>query len=188
VSARDSRPARPRRIAGFTLVEVMVAIVVMGVVLVGARTMLGQIADDADRIGAAAREGDRDANAEALLRAVAGRLDVSPAPGSGLRFEGQPEGARFHSWCEVPDGWLERCQASLGFIQLEGAPVLALGLSTGELVPLRRGFRAGEILYLRGAANGGDWVKSWGASITAPLAFGLVVDGDTAIIRIGERG
>ena len=47
---------------------------------------------------------------------------------------------RFHSWCEVPDGWLERCEASLGFIQLEGDNVLALRLSTGEMVQLRRGF------------------------------------------------
>lgn len=176
------------RRAGFTLVEVMVALVVMGVVLVGARTMLGQIADDADRIAGAAREADRDANAEGLLRAVAGRLDVSPVAGSQIRFEGDVQGARFHSWCEVPDGWLERCDATLGFIQLEGAPALALSLSTGETVPLRRGFRTGEILYLREAGNGGDWVKTWGATITAPLAFGIVADGDTAIIRIGERG
>jgi prepilin-type N-terminal cleavage/methylation domain-containing protein len=187
VSARAPRPGRGRR-AGFTLVEVMVAMVVMGVVLVGARTMLGQIADDADRISAAAREADREANAEALLRTIAGRLDVAPGPEGEIRFEGEPQGARFHSWCEVPDGWLERCQVSLGLIELEDAPALALRLSTGETVPLRRGFRTGEILYLRDAANGGAWVTSWGSTLTAPLAFGIVVDGDTSIIRIGERG
>jgi prepilin-type N-terminal cleavage/methylation domain-containing protein len=180
--------ARPGRRAGFTLVEVMVALVVMGVVLVGARGMLGQIADDADRIGAAAREADRESNADALLRSIAGRLEVSPVVGQVVRFEGEPQGTRFHSWCEVPDGWLEACQVSLGFIELEGAPALAMRLSTGETVPLRRGFRKGEILYLRDAASGGAWVKSWGATITAPLAFGIVVDGDTSIIRIGERG
>jgi prepilin-type N-terminal cleavage/methylation domain-containing protein len=183
-----SAPKASRSRAGFTLVEVMVALVVMGVVLVGARTMLGQIADDADRIGAAAREADRDANAEALLRAVVGRLAVSPVPGSEIRFEGQPQGARFHSWCEVPDGWLEACEVSLGFLQLDDAPALALRLSTGETVPLRRGFQSGEILYLREAGNGGGWVKSWGGTIIAPLALGIVTDGDTAIIRIGERG
>lgn len=176
------------RRAGFTLVEVMVAIVVIGVVLVGARAMLGQIADDADRITAAARDADRDANAEALLRTIAGRLELPPGEGRQIRFEGDPRGARFHSWCEVPDGWLERCDVSLGFIELEGAPALAMELSTGETVPLRRGFGAGEILYLRDAANGGAWVKAWGGSITAPLALGIVVDGDTSIIRIGERG
>lgn len=177
-----------RRRAGFTLVEVMVAVVVMGVVLVGARAMLGQVADDAERIAAAAKEADREANAEALLRTIAGRLEVSAVPGSEAGFEGQPHGARFRSWCEVPDGWLERCDVSLGFIELEGRPALAMRLSTGEMVPLRRGFARGEMLYLRDAGNGGAWIRVWGASITPPVALGLVVDGDTSIIRIGERG
>ena len=184
---RAGRTVSARR-AGFTLVEVMVAVVVIGVVMVGARTMLGQVADDADRIGAAAAQADREGNADALLRTITGRLEVSANPDAEVRFEGEPQGARFQSWCEVPDGWLERCQASLGIIDLEGAKVLALRLSTGELVPLRRGFTQGEILYLRDAADGGAWVRSWGASITAPLALGIVVDGDTTIIRIGERG
>jgi prepilin-type N-terminal cleavage/methylation domain-containing protein len=179
----------PATRAGFTLVEVMVALVVMGVVVVGARAMLGQIADDADRITAAAAEADRASNADLLLRTIAGRLEVAPVAGEEqTRFEGESQGARFHSWCEVPDGWLERCEASLGFIELEGENVLALRLSTGELVPLRRGFRTGEMTYLRDAADGGAWVRRWGASITAPLAFGIVVDGDTTIVRIGERG
>lgn len=188
MSARAARPRRRVASAGFTLVEVMVAVVVIGVVLVGARIMLGQLADDADRITGAAAEADREANADALLRAVAGRLEVSPAPARQLPFEGQPDGVRFHSWCQVPDGWLERCQASLGFVRLDDGAAVVLRLSTGEMVPLRRGVGRGEILYLRDAALGGAWVKSWGASITAPAALGVVADGDTSIIRIGERG
>ena len=46
----------------------------------------------------------------------------------------------------------------------------------------------GVILYLRDAAEGGAWVTSWGASVTAPQALGIVVDGDTTIVRVGERG
>ena len=173
---------------GFTLVEVMVALVVMGVVLVGARTMLGQIADDADRITAAAADADREANAEALLRAVAGRLELSATPADSARLEGEPRGMRFRSWCEVPDGWLERCRASLGFIQVDGGNVLALRLSTGELVQLRRGFRTGELVYLRDAGDGGDWAGRWSTRLAAPLAIGIVIDGDTTIVPIGERG
>lgn len=177
-----------RRRAGFTLVEVMVALAVMGVVLVGARAMLEQVGDHAERIGGAAAEADRDGNADALLRSIAGRTQVSAAIGSEIRFQGEPRMARFRSWCEVPDGWLESCDASLGLIEVDGRNVLALTLSTGELVPLRSGFRTGEILYLREAGNGGQWLRSWGSSITAPLALGLAIDGDTTIVRIGERG
>lgn len=180
---------RPQRAnGGFTLIEVMVALVVMGVVLVGARAMLGQIADQGARIGAAAEDADREANADALLHEMAGRAFVSAVIDDEVRFDGQPGIARFRSWCEVPDGWLEPCDVSLGLIQVDSGNVLALTLSTGELVPLRRGFRSGEILYLGDAGAGGSWVKSWGASITAPLALGVVIDGDTTIVPIGERG
>ncbi|MBW3656766.1 MAG: prepilin-type N-terminal cleavage/methylation domain-containing protein, partial [Gemmatimonadetes bacterium] len=174
--------------AGFTLVEVMVALAVMGVVLVGARAMLEQVGDHAERIGAAAAETDRDGNADGLLRAIAGRIHVSAMPGHEVRFQGEPRMARFRSWCEVPDGWLEACDASLGLVQVDGNNVLALTLSTGELIPLRTGFGRGEILYLREARGGGGWLRSWGSSISAPLALGIVIDGDTTIVRIGERG
>lgn len=181
---------RPRGGAspGFTLVEVMIALMVIGVVLLGARAILGQLADDADRIAAAAVAADRDANGEALLRTIVGRLDVGPGADGATPFRGELRGARFHSWCEVPAGWLERCAASLGFITLDDGPVLALRLSTGEMVQLRRGFQNGEIAYLRKADAGGEWVGRWGASITAPVALCIVIDGDTTILRIGERG
>ncbi len=119
---------------------------------------------------------------------MAGRLEIAGDPREEARFEGQPQGARFRSWCEVPDGWLERCAVSLGFIELDGEPVLAIRLGDAEPLALRRGFERGEVVYLRDAGNGGTWVRSWGASITAPLAFGVVVDGDTTLVRVGERG
>jgi prepilin-type N-terminal cleavage/methylation domain-containing protein len=176
------------RRGGFTLVEVMVALVVIGVVVLGARVMLGQVAGDAERIAAAAAEADREGNADRLLRDVVGRLETSAAPGRRATFEGDARSARFHSWCEVPDGWLERCEATLAFVEVEGAPALALRLSGGEPLALRRGFGAGELIYLRDAAEGGRWVLRWGESLTAPIAFGVVIDGDTAIVRVGERG
>jgi hypothetical protein len=166
----------------------MVALAVMGVVLVGARAMLEQVGDYAERIGAAAAEADRDGNADGLLRSIVGRTYVSAMTGDEVRFQGEPRMARFRSWCEGPDGWLEACDASLGLVQVNGTNVLALTLSTGELVPLRAGFDRGEILYLREAGGRGSWVRSWGSSISAPLALGIAIDGDTTIVRIGERG
>jgi len=77
-----SRPELPRGRAGFTLVEVMVAIVITVIVLAGARALLGQIADQGDRITAAAAAGDGEANADALLRTLVGRVEVSGVPGA----------------------------------------------------------------------------------------------------------
>jgi hypothetical protein len=66
--------------------------------------------------------------------------------------------------------------------------VLALAAGAADPVVLRRGFRDGRLLYLRAADEGGDWVRNWSSLVTTPLAVGVVVDGDTAILRIGERG
>jgi len=31
-------------------------------------------------------------------------------------------------------------------------------------------------------------VREWRSAVTAPLAIGVVIDADTLILRIGERG
>jgi prepilin-type N-terminal cleavage/methylation domain-containing protein len=188
-AAADAAPGRslPQGTAGFTLLEVLVALTIGAILLVGARTMLQQIGDGAAAITAAAEESDREANADLLLRTLVGRLEM-PVEGAGIKFQGTPRGVRFVTWCDVPAGWLERCQASLGIVQAGGAQVLALTPGSGDVVPLRRGFTRGEILYLREAAGGGAWVRSWSSEVAAPLALAIVLDGDTSIIRIGERG
>lgn len=171
---------------GFTLVEVVVALAVGAMVVLAAHAMLGQAGDGAERIGLAAAEGDRDGNAETLARDMVARAEVRY--GAADPFVGAPNGARWTSWCEVPAGWLEPCRASLGVIQVAGRNVLALSLPHDQVVVVRRGFRAGELLYLRDMAGGGTWLREWRSAVAAPLAVGVVMDGDTLILRIGERG
>lgn len=171
---------------GFTLIEVVVALVVSGVVLLAARALLTGVADGADRLARASRAADQDANGERLLRTLFARLDV--ATDSARTFTGDERRARFTTWCDVPAGWTERCEAAVVFDSLGGRPALVAVLSTGEVVALRQGFAAGELRYLADAAGGGRWFRDWGRALTAPVAVGLVIDGDTVIVRIGERG
>jgi hypothetical protein len=49
-------------------------------------------------------------------------------------------------------------------------------------------FEQGALRYLSAASGGGVWFHAWGQGITAPLAIGIVLDGDTTILPIGERG
>lgn len=58
----------------------------------------------------------------------------------------------------------------------------------GELRVLRRGFQSGGLRYLHDASSGGTWLRSWREAISVPLALGVILDGDTLILRIGERG
>lgn len=175
-----------RRQIGFTLIEVVVALAVGGVVILGAHALLAAVADGADRITHASVEADRIANGERLLRALLGRLEVGTD--STRRFAGDEREARFTSWCDVPAGWLERCEVHIA-VRTDGAGgTLSVLLPTGIAVEVRRGVGPLSLRYLTNAAEGGRWVRTWGASLTAPLALGIVSDRDTMIVRIGERG
>jgi prepilin-type N-terminal cleavage/methylation domain-containing protein len=183
VRANVSRRAARR---GFTLVEMLVALAIAATVLVTARALLEQLADDAEKLVTHATESDSRANAERTLRELALRLEVGTD--DTRRFAGDERVTRFTSWCEVPRGWQERCRVTLALDVEAHEPVLAAALSTGEILVLRRGFTNGSLRYLGDAARGGTWFRSWGESITAPLAIGVVLDADTLILRIGERG
>ncbi|MFN2399097.1 MAG: type II secretion system protein J [Gemmatimonadaceae bacterium] len=173
-------PLAACRPPGFTLVEVMVALTISAMVLLGARLMLTSVAHHADRISARARATDREVNAERLLRALVQRIEVGTD--EAMQFGGTESEARFSTWCEVPAGWLERCVVNL---TLDSA--LAVTLPLGVLV-LRDSVKTGALRYLNSVANGGEWFRRWGTGITTPLGIGIVLDRDTLILRIGERG
>jgi prepilin-type N-terminal cleavage/methylation domain-containing protein len=173
---------------GFSMIEILLALVVIGIVVLTARVILERVSDGAVGTTEAAQEADRSANVDRLLRALVGNLEISTATDSERRFRGAPFGAQFHTWCEVPDGWLERCTAVLGIVELSGALALVLSLSTGEQVVVRRGFGYGELRYLRDSGGGGNWTTQWSTSGDAPIALGIVIDGELSLLRIGERG
>ncbi|HEU4557050.1 MAG TPA: prepilin-type N-terminal cleavage/methylation domain-containing protein [Longimicrobium sp.] len=175
----------PRR-AGFTLLEVVVALAVTGLVIAGAGAVLARLGDDAARLAAVAADDDREANADRLLRDLLARAE--PPAQDGPRFVGDPRGVRFDTRCDVPSGWQERCEASLGVVEVNGVTTLGLTLSTGEVVVLRRGFGRAVLRYLYDPGNGGVWVSRWSSAFSLPWAVGVEVDGELAILPIGERG
>jgi prepilin-type N-terminal cleavage/methylation domain-containing protein len=175
------------RRSGFTLIELMVAITISGVVLLGSRALWESLAGSVDRLRTQAAIAARDANGERLLRSLVGRLEVGTD--RSREFAGDPQHATFTTWCDVPAGWQERCEAVLA-IEPDSVGTLRLvaRLSTGEVIVLERGFQTGVLRYLNDPIGGGIWFRIWGHGITAPLAIGVITDGDTAIVRIGERG
>jgi prepilin-type N-terminal cleavage/methylation domain-containing protein len=181
---------RPER-RGFTLVEVLVALTVGAVIVLGARLMLEAVGDGTQRVTRQAQRTDRDANAERVLRAVVAALEVSEA--EGRTFGGDEREARFTSWCDTPGGWKELCTVTLA-IRVDdarngaGAGALVLTLSGGAPLSIRAGFTYGELRYLADARDAGEWFTSWDAGISMPIAIGAIVDRDTLIFKIGVRG
>jgi prepilin-type N-terminal cleavage/methylation domain-containing protein len=172
--------------AGFTLMEVVVALALAGGLLLGARWMLAAAGDGAERVIAEAGEADRAANAERLLRDLALRTEARFR--EGPRFRGDGRAVRWGSWCDVPAGWQERCEVTLALLRGRERNVLALSLPGGALVPVRAGFSDGKLLYLRSAREGGIWADRWDSDPELPLAIGVVLDRDTLLVRIGRRG
>jgi prepilin-type N-terminal cleavage/methylation domain-containing protein len=175
------------RRSAFTLIELIVAITLSGIVLLGARALWESLAWSVDRLRVEVAADARAANGERLLRSLVGRLEVGTD--QSHEFAGDPQHVTFTTWCDVPSGWLERCEAALA-IQPDsgGAEQLVVRLSTGEVIVVERGFSVGVLRYLNDPGGGGVWFRSWGHGITAPLAIGVITDRDTAIVRIGERG
>jgi prepilin-type N-terminal cleavage/methylation domain-containing protein len=85
---------------GMTLIELMLAITLGGMLLLGARMLFTQLQVADVNLGRAAREGDERANATRLLHALVRNADVKPD--SVDRFVGDTASARFRSQCQRP--------------------------------------------------------------------------------------
>lgn len=171
---------------GFTLIELLVALLVGATIVLGARLMLEGVADNARRVTSIARRADHEANAERLLRSTVAAIDVSAA---GVQpFEGDERAAHFTSWCARPGGWQERCVVTLAVTGDSAATALVLTLPAGAPINVRAGTRHGELRYLADARGGGQWLRNWNTGVNAPLAIGAIIDADTLVLVIGERG
>lgn len=171
--------------AAFTLVEVLVALVIGALVVLGARVLLEGLSEGATRTIAAAARVDREANGEMLLRDLAGRLEVGTS--DSARFAGGPTWTTFDSWCDTPGGWQERCRVTL-LVHVDPSGSSLVALAAGDSVALLHRDALLELRYLDDPRAGGRWFVSWGEGITAPLALGVVAGDDTLIVRIGGRG
>ncbi|HEX5178973.1 MAG TPA: prepilin-type N-terminal cleavage/methylation domain-containing protein [Gemmatimonadaceae bacterium] len=175
-----------RRLDGFTLIEVLVALLVGAMVLAGVRAVLEALGDSSEIAEAATASMDRRATGEDLLRRLAERLD-NATPGA-TPFVGTQRVTQFSSWCEVPRGWLERCTIVLAFDTIGSGPALVARIGDSIRIPLVTGFAQGSFRYLESADNGGAWERVWGRGVGAPLAIVVIVDRDTVIVPVGERG
>jgi len=172
----------------FTLIEIVVAITVGAMILLGASGVMNQLADAARRLHLYAAATDRAANRERDLRELLANVEVG-TPGS-QPFVGNADSATFSSWCHTPGGWLERCSVILSIECMETTPgsasqSLVVHVGARRDVVMTRYARSARLRYLNGAADGGQWYVQWTAGIRAPLAIGVIMDRDTTFVRVG---
>ena len=158
---------------GFTLVELMVALAIAGLVVLTAHRLFAA-AGDAGRTLRAAREAlDRQANARRWLAATFLSLDVgSDSAGS---FEGRPDHVVLSAWELMPNGWFERRRVSLG---KAGQHLVARALP-GEPITLADSIASLDFDYLLEPGAESRWVREWVSPVSAPLAVRM---------RVGRAG
>lgn len=178
-----------KRRCGFTILELMVALAIGALAILGARTILTSLADQTDVLTGVTADLDRVANGERILRSLVGSIEISSDPGAG--FAGGPGESSFTTWCDTAGGWQERCRVRLVIAPIDSVDtghVLAAIFEGGDGTPLIAASREMRLLYLGDAANGGTWYSNWARGLSIPLAIGVVTARDTLIVRIGQRG
>jgi len=176
---------------GFTLLEVLVAIMIAATLLLSADVVFEQLADSRAAAARATVERDRAQNTLALIRRWVRQVDISPSLGPGSvprEFAGDSVTAHFQSSCVAPGGWERACDVTLHVVSSSDTLALVATSSSADSVRFGAHDRILVLRYLMDAANGGRWVSSWPAGPTAPIAIGIVRAADTVLCRIGPRG
>jgi prepilin-type N-terminal cleavage/methylation domain-containing protein len=157
------RTARP---AGFTLVEVLVALVLAGTIALLAHQLFAAAVDASRRLEQARRRLDREGNAHAFLRDALLALDVG-ADGGGP-FEGYPGHLQFSAWLPVSDGWDERRTVVLALDR--GRWTATLGDEPGTRLVLADSVKSVSLDYLLDPGADARWAMGWHSPVSAPLA------------------
>lgn len=168
---------------GFTLLELMAALSLMGFAMIGGILLLDQLNDSTRRItqesGRAATEG----NGERLLGRLL--LDAVAGTDSTKKLRGNEHSVELWTNCDVPGGWQEPCRARLS-IDLRGdSSVVVAELSTGETYPLLRQSGSAVFRYFHPSRSDTVWVREWSSNLTLPAAVGVITPTDTVIYPLG---
>ncbi|HKV69639.1 MAG TPA: prepilin-type N-terminal cleavage/methylation domain-containing protein [Gemmatimonadales bacterium] len=173
---------------GFTLIEVMVALMVSALVVLLAHQVFTGVVDGVARLNAARAALDRSANARRWLTEAFGSLQVGVD--SAGSFEGHPDQVVFSTWQRAPEGGLARERVRLlaaGSTLVARTPPGTLGLADGV--------RAVEFDYLLEPGANTTWAREWISPVSAPLAvrvriayLGSPERTDTLLLLIGGRG
>lgn len=175
------------RRAGFTLIEILVAVMLTGLVALLAHQLFTAATEGGRRLHQAWLALDRTSNGRRWLRSAFLSLDVGLEEAGS--FEGHPDRVQFSSWLLTPDGWPERRRLELGLdggqwtAQVPPEPAVILADSVGSV--------AFDYLLEPGADT--KWVREWVSAVSAPLAVRARVRDlrgrvDTVLYLIKARG
>lgn len=185
--------AEHREPRGFTMVELLVALVIAGLLALTAHGLFSAAVEQARRVTSARAGLDRRENAGRWLAQAVESLDVGkddPGP-----FIGANDALEFSTRLPAPYGWHEPNRVS---IRQEGGRLVCRLVSGAEIV-LADSITAVEFDYLVERGETAPWLGGWTSSVNPPLAIRLRVRRaqtrpgdservDTSLFVVGGRG
>ena len=170
--------------AGFTLIEVLVALTLSGLVVLLAHRVFTGVVDGSARLQGARTALDHDANAHRALTEMFGSLDIGTEGAGG--FAGRPQRAEFTTWQRMPAGWLERRRVIIG---VEGGALIA---RSDQTLALQDSVTRVDFDYLLEPGANAAWVREWISPVSAPVAVRVRIERiaaiDTLLFIVGPRG
>ena len=169
---------------GFTLVEVLVALTVSGLVVLVAARIFAAVGEAGTQLREARLALDRQANARRWLKAALLSLDVGHD--SAGPFEGQADRAQFGTWLRTSAGWFAPRRVDL---QLVGEAFVA-NLTTGAGEEPSRVILADSVSsvafdYLLQPGEDTKWAREWISPVSAPLAVRIRIAHAKGVDRAG---
>lgn len=174
--------------AGFTLIEVMVALMLSALVVLLAHEIFSGVVDGVGRLDAARATLDRRSNARRWLIEAFGSLQAGVD--SAGPFEGHPDHVGFATWQQVAPSGLRRER----ILMRQVGPTLMAQTGDGTVSLADSVSQVGFDYLLEPGANT-TWAREWLSPVSAPLAVrlrityvGSPVRADTLLLVIGGRG
>ena len=168
---------------GFTLIEVMAALVIGGIAVTAAAGLFNALSTQAEAVRALGVENDTRANGERLIRGLFENLEFRSSTSPAL--SGTESSVVLSTWCDGVDGWLVPCSARIAFER--GTRSVALNIEVpNHRTEWRRGGH-GELRYLVDPAHGGTWTTTW-TNRVPPKAVAIIIDRDTLMVGVGGNG
>ena len=170
--------------SGFTLIEVIVAMTIAGVVIIAAHQLFSGVANGSKALVIARESLDRSSNARRWLKAAF--LSLEPP------FDGRANRMSFTSWQVTPGGWFAPTSVTLA-----AQKDRFLVTTSDQSLELSGGVSNVAFDYLLEPGADTKWVREWVSPVSAPLAIRLRIGGcgkrdaacvDTLLFLVKERG
>jgi prepilin-type N-terminal cleavage/methylation domain-containing protein len=171
---------------GFTLLELMLALMLTGGAMLSAMLLLDQLGDGAERIVRDGAAMSRRANGARLMNRLF--ADARPSDDSTKRFTGDDHTVTLWTLCDVPGGWREPCRAILAIDDRGDSSAIVARLDIGGAFTVREQSGQRRLRYYDPTRSADSvWLGHWSSNVTLPLAIAIVGSGDTTVIPVSAR-